>query len=133
MDNAGRHGTNAVKDKYIRILNEEFNAIVLWQIFNSPEMNMLNLGACLTIQYIVAHMHRGKLVLKDALCKTVYHVFDSLESVKLSNIAKQWEYVLDLIVLVKGSNDFVKLCHGLTTSLADLPNLDYDDNIGMAM
>jgi hypothetical protein len=43
MENAGGHGTNAVKEEYVRILEDEFNMIVLWQIANSPETNMLNL------------------------------------------------------------------------------------------
>lgn len=80
------------------------------------------------IQCVVAHMYRGKLVLKEALCKTVYHAFNSLEGVKLINIAKQQEYVLDLIVFGKGSNNLVELCHGLTASLADLPNLEFNDD-----
>jgi hypothetical protein len=75
MDNAGGHGTNAVKEEYIRILHDKFNMIVLWQIVNSLETNMLNLGAQVTIQCIVTHMHRGKQVQKDALCKTVYLAF----------------------------------------------------------
>jgi hypothetical protein len=35
--------------------------------------------------------------------------------------------VLDLIIVGKGSNDLVEKCRGLTSSLADLPNLEYDD------
>jgi hypothetical protein len=103
----------------------------LWQIANSPETNMLDLGAWATIQCIVAHMHKGKRVQKDALCKTVYHAFNSLESRKLGSIGKRWERVLDLIILGKGSNDLVELCRGLTASLADLPRFDCDEDVDM--
>jgi hypothetical protein len=89
IDNVGAYGTNTTREEYNRILKDKFNVIVLWQIINSPEMNMLNLGTWVMIQCVVAHMYRGKLVLKEALCKTVYHAFNSLEGVKLINIAKQ--------------------------------------------
>jgi hypothetical protein len=132
MDNSGGHSTNAAKEEYVRILEDEFNVIVLWQIANSLEMNMLDLGAWVTIQCIVTHMYRGKQVQKDALCKTVYHAFNSLESTKPSRTGKQWERILDLIILSKGSNNFVELCRSLTASLADLPSFDYDKDVNMA-
>ena len=44
MDNAGGHGRDDIKKEYVRILFEDCNIIVIWQIVNSPEANMLNLG-----------------------------------------------------------------------------------------
>jgi hypothetical protein len=127
MDNAGGNGTNDAREQYVSILKSEFNIIVIWQIANSPETNMLDLGAWVTIQCIVSHMHRGKHIQKDTLCKTVYNAFDTLESIKLENIASRWKRVLDLIIIGKGSNDLVEQCRGITSSLADLPDLDYND------
>jgi hypothetical protein len=127
MDNAGGHGSNSARKEYVRILQDEYKVQIIWQIANSPETNMLDLGAWVTIQCIVAHMHRGKRMHKDALCKTVNNAFESLDSSKLASIGKRWIRVLDLIVVGKGSNDLVEQCRGLTTSLADLPDLDYDD------
>jgi hypothetical protein len=49
MDNAGGHGTNDARQQYVSILKSEFNIIVIWQIANSPETNMLDLGAWVTI------------------------------------------------------------------------------------
>jgi hypothetical protein len=72
-------------------------------------------------------VHCGKRIQKDTLCKTVYDAFKTLESIKLENIASCWKRVLDLIIIGKGSNDLVEQCHGITSSLADLPDLDYDD------
>jgi hypothetical protein len=127
MDNAGGHGTNKARNEYVQILYNDYKVQVIWQIANSPETNMLDLGAWVTVQCIVAHMHRGKRVQKDVLCKTVYHAFFSLQPNKLENIAQRWKRVLDLIIVGKGSNDLVEKCRGLTSSLADLPNLEYDD------
>jgi hypothetical protein len=127
MDNAGGHGSNTARKEYVRILQDEYKVQVIWQIANSPETNMLDLGAWVTIQCIVAHMHRGKRMHKDALCKTVNNAFESLDSSKLASIGKRWIRVLDLIIVRKGSNDLVEQCQGLTKSLADLPDLEYDD------
>jgi hypothetical protein len=71
---------------------------------------MLDLGAWVMVQYIVAHMHHGKKIQKDALCKAVHHTF-LLQSSKLKNITQCWKQVLDLIIMGKGSNNLVEKCH----------------------
>jgi hypothetical protein len=58
---------------YIPLLYWSVRYIYMYD--NSPETNMLDLGAWVTVQCIVAHMHHGKRIQKDALCKTVYHAF----------------------------------------------------------
>ena len=45
MDNAGWHGTKVAKEEYTEILKSEFNIIVQWQLLNSPELTLLDLGA----------------------------------------------------------------------------------------
>jgi hypothetical protein len=60
---------------YVQILYDDYKIQLIWQIANSPGTNMLDLGAWVTVQCIVAHMHHGKRIQKDALCKTVYHAF----------------------------------------------------------
>jgi hypothetical protein len=127
MDNAGGHSTNDAREQYVSILKSEFKIIVIGQIANSPETNMLDLGTWVTIQCILSHMHCGKCIQKDMLCKTVYNAFETLESGKLENITSCWKHVLDLIIIGKGSNDLVEQCCGIMLSLTDLPNLDYDD------
>jgi hypothetical protein len=107
MDNTGGHGTNVAREQYVSILKLEFNIIVVWQIANSPETNMLDLGAWVTIQCIMSHIYCGKHIQKDTLCKTVHNAFETLKSGKLENIASCWKHVLDLIILGKGSNDLV--------------------------
>ena len=41
-DNAGGRGTVGTKQEYERILQREFNIIIVWLIPNSPETNMLD-------------------------------------------------------------------------------------------
>ena len=60
MDNAGGHGTDKAKADYVQILHDEFMITVIWQTPNSPETNMLDLGAWMTIQSVVENMHRLK-------------------------------------------------------------------------
>ena len=57
MDNAGGHGTREVKEQYMHILEEKFNVEVKWQVPNSPELNMLDLGAWVAIQSNVEYNH----------------------------------------------------------------------------
>jgi hypothetical protein len=88
MDNASGHGTNKAQNGNVQILYNDYKVQVIWQIANSPETNMLHLGAWVTVQScIVAHMHHGKRVQKDVLCKTVYHAFfsSSLTNLKTSH------------------------------------------------
>ena len=54
LDNAGGHGTNEGKEQYERkILYEDYFVILEWQVPNSPETNMMDLGAWMAIQSVV--------------------------------------------------------------------------------
>ena len=128
MDNAGGHGKDKVKKEYVQILKDKYNVIVLWQCPNSPETNMLDLGAWMTIQSIVEYLHRGHIRTHDALTASVMNAFDELDCGKLQNIDKRWRKVMDLILLGKGSNEFVEACRGLTKLLADLPSMDFSSD-----
>ena len=44
MDNVGGHGTTKVKKEYVSTFQEKFNTIIFWQMPNSPETNLLDLG-----------------------------------------------------------------------------------------
>ena len=79
IDNAGGHGTNEGKDKYEKILKDKFNIILTWQVPNSPETNMLDLGAWMTIQSVVEELHRQRLMNEDALADTVMQAFDEFD------------------------------------------------------
>lgn len=71
MDNAGGHGKKNIKEQYVKILKEMYNVEVKWQIPNSPEMNMLDLGTRLCLQSKVEVKHKQKVMNKDVLAHTV--------------------------------------------------------------
>ena len=50
MDNAGGHGSDEAKLIFIDTLLREYNIVVHWQIPNSPELNLLDLGIWQMIQ-----------------------------------------------------------------------------------
>ena len=128
IDNAGGHGTDEGKSKYEEVLKEKYNVILNWQVPNSPETNMLDLGAWMTIQSVVEELHRQRLMNEDALADTVMQAFEEFDgNTKLAAINARWELVLDLIIEDKGGNDLVETKRGtLTKTLKGkrLPNSD---------
>jgi hypothetical protein len=129
MDNAGGHGKNDVKDDYVSKLENEFNIEVVWQVARSPETNMLDLGAWMSIQSYVEYLHRMKTMKADALSKSVEKAFKNFDGAKkLKKIADRWKLVLDLIIAGNGTNELVEKCRGLKTSLDDLPKFNGNDD-----
>jgi hypothetical protein len=78
MDNAGGHGSDEAKNEYVSILFFKFNILVIWQIPNSPETNMLDLGVWGTIQEMVEYLHRQRCMDVDVLAKSVEEAFSIL-------------------------------------------------------
>jgi hypothetical protein len=117
MDNAGGHGTDESKKEYVSILRKKYNIWVEWQIPNSPETNLLDLGFWATHQAIVERLHRLKRMEVDALARTVRDTFFLVDSEKIDSIFKRWELVLTLIIKGNGTNDLVETRRGLTKSL----------------
>ena len=116
IDNAGGHGTNKGKEEYEKILYEDYFIILLWQVPNSPETNMLDLGAWMTIQSVVEKLHRQRVMNEDALADTIEEAFDNFDGyTKLAAIARRWELVLDLILDDDGGNDLVETKRGVLT------------------
>jgi hypothetical protein len=101
----------------------EYKIQVEWQVPNSPETNLLDLGFWATLQAIVERMHRLKRMDTDALARTVHECFDKVEPEKIDRIYNRWEYVLDLIIKGGGTNDLVESNRGLMKSLDTLPNV----------
>ncbi len=58
MDNEGGHGTYSKKEEYVSVLIEKYNIIVVWQVPNSPQTNLLDLGFWATHQALVERLHR---------------------------------------------------------------------------
>lgn len=121
MDNAGGHGSKDTKKEFVSELKKWFNITVEWQVPNSPDTNLLDLGYWATLQAMVERMHRLKRMDPDVLAETVYEAFSLLDPVKIERVYQRWEYVLDLIIKGEGTNDLVEKNRGLTKSLDLLP------------
>ena len=120
MDNAGGHGTDEIKREYVSILKRSHNIIVEWQIVNSPETNLLDLGCWVTIMQLMAEkMHKFKCMESDALACSIRSTFIAFDPQSIQKVWDPWKLVLDLIIFWNGSNDFVELHRGKLTSLLD--------------
>jgi hypothetical protein len=116
IDNAGGHGTIEAKDKYEKILLDDYNVVLNWQVPQSPETNMLDLGAWMSIQHVVERLHRNRVMNERALSDTVLEAFDRFDGfMKLGAIARRWELVLDLILEDDGGNNLVETKRGVLT------------------
>ena len=71
MDNASGHSKKDIKEQYVKILKDKYNVEVEWQIPNSPDTNMLDLGMWLCLQSKVEVQHKRKVMNKDVLAHTV--------------------------------------------------------------
>lgn len=58
MDNTGSHGRNKAKQQYKQMLKQEFNVEISWQVANSPESNIIDLGTWMAVQLEVERRHR---------------------------------------------------------------------------
>jgi len=114
MDNVGGYGMEERKDNYVKLLETEYNVKVIWQVPNSPETNLLDLGVWRTIQSLVEKVHRQKVMQADILCKSVDEAWESFDSEKISKVATRWVKVLRLIIKGNGTNDLVESERGLT-------------------
>ena len=113
MDNAGGHGCINVKKSYEIILCEQYNILVFWQVANSPESNLLDLGAWMALQSVVEKKHRMLMLNKDVLANTVEAAFLCLDDAVITHIHERWLKVLDLIIKDNGNNDLVESDRGL--------------------
>ena len=75
MDNAGGHGKTEIKKEYEKILKENYNVLIEWQVPQSLETNMLDLGVWVAIQHQVEAFHRLLVLQKDQLAKSVNRAF----------------------------------------------------------
>ena len=137
MDNAGGHGKDEVKKKYVRKLKTIYNIEVVWQVPNSPETNLLDLGIWCSFQSLVEKVHNKKCSNADALNRTIEKAWDMFDgSAKLAKVAERWELVLKLIVEDNGGNNLVETCRnikeklGFTKKELELINrsIENDDN-----
>ena len=98
LDNAGGRGTVAAKEEFEKRLRDKYRIKIIWQVPNSPDTNLLDLGAWCTIQSDVEDIHQ----FNDVLACSVEEAFMKLSLTKLDNIYDQWERVLELILKKSG-------------------------------
>jgi len=61
MDNAGGHGIRDMINKYVADLLEDHKVCILWQEPWGPELNLLDLGAWMSLQSAVEKHFCGNL------------------------------------------------------------------------
>ena len=110
-------------------LRRKYNVVSKWQVPNSPDTNMLDLGAWATIQLQVEERHQKQVIHNDVLAKSVEYAFHHmLDLEKLLNVYNCWRKVLHLILKSRGGNELVEGCRG-TANVDDVEelNLGSDD------
>ena len=124
MDNAGGHGTTDTKEEYERILLDEFNVRIIWQVANSPETNMLDLGAWMSVQSHVEGIHKHQVMQNDVLAESCVYAFGELEESVLNNVYDRWVKVLDLIIKGDGDNNLVEKDRGKKAVVEEIITTD---------
>jgi hypothetical protein len=121
----GGHGTNSTKEEYVSVLLEKYNIIIVWQVTNSLETNLLDLGFWATHQALVEQLHRWNRIESGTLSWTVRDAFLLVGESKLKSVFDCWELVLELMIAGKGTNDVVESRRaGMTKSLLAKVELD---------
>ena len=131
IDNAGGHGTTEAKKEYMKILMNEFCIQVIWQIANSPDSNMLDLGAWMSIQSQVESIHRQLVMQNDVLAGSVEEAFENLSEQMLHNIYERWVLVLDLMIRDEGGNKLVEKCRRKDDKVEDFVHINEDMHKGI--
>lgn len=104
--NAGGHGTDEAKAEYTDLLKQNYNINVLWQVPQSPETNILDLGIWCSLQSYVEAEHQLKTKSsRDALARTCESVWwTKFPASKFHNVSQRWIKVLKIICATKGDN-----------------------------
>jgi hypothetical protein len=104
MDNAGGHGTEEAVDEYTRVLNEEYNIIILHQALRSPVMNSLDLGLWISLQSHVEKLHQNRTRDPDSLAVSVKQAWDHLPVETIQKVFDRIPIILQLIAEGDGDN-----------------------------
>ena len=108
MDNAGGHGSKKCKREYKKKLRDKYNVLIIWQIAQSPETNMLDLGVWMSFQSLVERLHQFSIMEADHLhlsVKKAWMIYSGF--VKLNEVHERWKEVMALIIQDKGGNELV--------------------------
>ena len=102
----------------------DYKVQVIWQVPNSPETNMLDLGAWMSIQSEVEEQHRHKVMQNDILAESVETAFANLSESALTNIYHRWKLNLDLIIRDRRDNIMIEKCRNKQDKVEDLVHVD---------
>ena len=127
MDNdGGGHGTDAVKLEYEMTLVEEYNVLVDWQVPNSPESNMLDLGAWMAVQSEVKYEHKHKVIQADILSESINSAFWHLDEETIVSIHNRWTDFLNLMIKGNEDNSNIESNRGKKTGIIE-GRIDFAD------
>jgi sentrin-specific protease 1 len=130
MDNAGGHGTKDCISDYVQMMRCKYNIIILFQVPNSPETNLLDLGVWRALQSLVEILSFRERHDPEVLASTVYKAWNDFRSEAINKVYKRWELVLDLILLDNGGNRFVESFRGkLTNDPTSVASSTESDNL----
>ena len=128
MDNAGGHGTSDTIDHYVADLLETHNVRILWQEPRGPELNLLDLGAWMSLQSAVEKHFRGTQNDQEALARKIEETWNIYDSTVFRRIYDRWVLALDLIIADGGDNRLVNEHRGLFTPVDETPAPSEDDD-----
>ena len=122
MDNAGGHGTKHAIDQYVADLLETHIVQILWQEPRGPELNLLDLGAWMSLQSAVEKHFRETQNDQEALARKIEETWNVFDSTVFRRIFDRWVLALHLIIADGGDNRLVNSHRGkLFTPAADTP------------
>ena len=120
-DNAGGHRTEPAKMEYTDILKSDYNIEIKWQVSQSPETNILDLGVWCLLQSLVEYLHRRKQMKEDSLARTIGCAWDLVNgATQFKVVHKSWKKVLSLNLLRSGGDSLVEKCQGIRRSVHDI-------------
>jgi hypothetical protein len=128
MDNAGGHGTRDTIDHYVADLLETHNVRTIWQEPRGPELNLLDLGAWMSLQSAVEKHFRGTQNDQEALARKIEETWNVYDSTVFRRIYDRWVLALDLIIADGGDNRLVNEHRGLFMAVVDTPEAPSEDD-----
>ena len=113
MDNAGGHSTNTAIATYTKMLEDDYNIEIIFQIPRSPYTNVLDLGVWMALQAQVERQHYLQRCNANALVNTVMRTWNEghLDNA-ITKVFLRLKNVLCNIIEAKGGNDLVEAKRG---------------------
>lgn len=104
QDNARTHITQDDLEWQQVYRQGDFTFILVQQPPNSPDLNILDLGFFRSIQSL---MHKKMPKDVDDMLAAVHQAYSELDATTLNNVWLSYQYVMNEVLKVKGSNDYL--------------------------